>query len=60
MWKVGDVLQTTTEGWGFNITPDEGKPLAHFSYRTGAEADSALKKVRDAVQTAALVQVNPQ
>ena len=37
MWKIGTVA-SVTEGWGFNIADERGRPLVAFAYETHGEA----------------------
>jgi hypothetical protein len=44
-----------TEGWGFNITDERGRPLAAFAYETHGEAEVAARHVQAAVEKALAV-----
>jgi hypothetical protein len=48
MWKIGTVA-SMTEGWGFNITDESGRPLVAFAYETHGEAVVAARHVETAV-----------
>jgi hypothetical protein len=54
MWKVGMVARVT-EGWGFNITDENGRPLVAFCYETRAEAEEAATHAQALVGKAVLV-----
>jgi Ribbon-helix-helix protein, copG family len=54
MWKVGHVM-SVTDGYGFNVTTDRGKPLVLFAYETQEAAEAAAKQVEAAVKRAVLV-----
>ena len=49
MWKIGTVARVT-EGWGFNITDERGRPLVAFAYETHGEAEVAARHVQAAVE----------
>ena len=51
MWKIGTVA-SVTEGWGFNITDERGRPLVAFAYETHGEAVVAARHVETAVEKA--------
>jgi hypothetical protein len=54
MWKIGTVA-SVTEGWGFNITDERGRPLVAFAYETHGEAAVAARHVEAAVEKAVAV-----
>jgi hypothetical protein len=54
MWKIGHVM-SVTDGYGFNVTTDRGKPLVLFAYETQEAAEAAAKQVEAAVKRAILV-----
>ena len=54
MWKVG-ASASVTEGWGFNITDERGKPLVAFEYETHGEAAVAARHVEAAIEKALAV-----
>jgi hypothetical protein len=54
MWKIGTVA-SVTEGWGFNITDERGRPLVAFAYETRGEAAVAARHVEAAVEKALTV-----
>ena len=49
MWKIGTVARVT-EGWGFNITDERGRPLVAFAYETHGEAEVVARHVQAAVE----------
>jgi hypothetical protein len=51
MWKIGHVM-SVTDGYGFNVTTDRGKPLVLFAYETQEAAEAAAKQVEAAVKRA--------
>jgi hypothetical protein len=55
MWKIGNV-QPGANGYGFNVTGDQRKPLVWFEYETEEEAKAARKQIEAAIERAVLVQ----
>jgi len=51
MWKVGTV-SPITDGWGFHLTNEGGRPLVTFTYETRADAEAAATHVQAAVEKA--------
>jgi hypothetical protein len=61
LWKVSDV-KSIREGigrdlltWGFNITRENGRPLASFMYETSEEAEKSAKLAKSIIRKAILV-----
>jgi hypothetical protein len=44
MWKIGTVA-SVTEGWGFNIADERGRPVVELGYETHGEAAVAARHV---------------
>jgi hypothetical protein len=59
MWKIGTVA-SVTEGWGFNITDERGRPLVAFAYETHGEAVVAARHVQAAIEKAVAVHSMPR
>ena len=43
-------VASVTEGWGFNITDEMGRPLVAFAYETHGEAEVAARYVQAVVE----------
>ena len=54
MWKVA-VVQSVTEGFGFNITTETNVQLVSFAYATRAEAEAAATHAQAVVEKAVSV-----
>jgi hypothetical protein len=51
IYSLGKV-QSTTDGYGFNIIGVHGRPLVSFSFETQEEADAAHKAMRPIIAMA--------
>jgi hypothetical protein len=54
MWKIGTVA-SVTQGCGFNITDERGRPLVAFAYETHGEAVVAARHIEVALEKALAV-----